>query len=150
MGFPSKVRHAVDAEPSIVLRQLADGAETASAVEAAISLDVNTQAYWTNGAIPFEQAAAVIRVTALDTSTDETYAIQLQVDSDEAFAGADFTVIAEIDIDSTGVFVINLDGPTIKALRSDARFLRAALVAGGTTPSITYEAWLAPATGNAA
>ncbi len=74
MGFPSKVRHAVDAEPSIVLRQLADGPETASAVENAISLNVNTTPYWSNGAIPFQQAAVVFRVTAIDRTTgDETY-----------------------------------------------------------------------------
>lgn len=150
MGFPSKVRHAVDAEPSIVLRSLTDGPETASAVEDALSLNVNTQAYWANGAIPFEQAAVVIHVASIDRSTDETYAIQIQVDSDQAFAGADFTVVAELDVQSTGVFAINLDGPTIKALRANAAFIRAALVAGGTTPSINYEAWLAPATGNAA
>jgi hypothetical protein len=149
MGFPSKVRHAVDAEPSIVLRQ-PGAAVTASGVDPAISLNTNTQAYWANGAIPFELAAAVIRVTSIDVSGDETYAIQLQVDSDQAFAGTDFTVIAEIDVKAPGVYVVNLDGPTIKALRSNAAFLRTALVAGGTTPSIAYEAWLAPATGNAA
>lgn len=150
MGFPSKVRHAVDAEPSIVLRQ-PGAAVTASGVDPAISLNVNDAPYWSpNGRIPFELAAAVIRVTSIDVSADETYAIQLQVDNDQAFAGSDFTVIAEIDLKSTGVFVINLDGPTIQALRSNAKFIRTALVAGGTTPSIAYEAWLAPATGNAA
>lgn len=150
MGFPSKVRHAVDAEPSIVLRQLSAGSASASGVDPAISLGVNNAPYWSNGAIGFQLAAAVIRVTAIDRTSDETYAIQLQVDSDQAFAGSDFTVVGEIDINAPGVYVVNLDGPTIKALRANAAFLRTALVAGGTTPAITYEAWLAPAVGNAA
>ncbi len=151
MGFPSKVRHGYDAEPSVRLRLLSDGPETASAVENAISLNTLDAAYWDNGAIPFQTATIVIRVTAIDRTTgDEAYAIQAQVDNDQAFGGADFTVVGEIDLVSTGVFTIVLDGPTIKALRSNAKFIRLALVAAGTTPSITYEAWLAPSVGNAA
>jgi hypothetical protein len=150
MGFPSRVRHGVDSDPSVKLRNLSDGVETASAVETAVSLNVNDTAIWANGAIPFQTAAVVINVQSIDTTTgDEAYAIQVQVDSDQAFAGSDFTVVGEVDVKANGVYVINLDGPTIKSLRTNAKFIRLALVAGGTTPSINYEAWLAPSVGNA-
>jgi hypothetical protein len=149
MGFPSKVRHAVDSEPSVILRKLSDGAETATAAEASVSLNALDTAYWHNGEIPFQAVSVVVQVSEIDKSTDETYSLAIQVDSDAAFGGADATTIATFSPTGVGVFVINLDGPTIKALRNDAKFIRIALTAGGTTPSITYAAWLAPSVSNA-
>lgn len=150
MGFPSRVRHAVDTEPSIVLRGEGLAAITASGVNTSVPLHSLDTAFWHNGEIPFQLAAVVVNVTGIDLSTDETYVLELQVDSDAAFAGADFTVVASINVSKLGVFVVNLDGPTIKDLRDDAKFLRIAATLGGTTPSLAYNAWLAPAVGNAA
>lgn len=150
MGFPSKVRHAVDVEPKVLLRADDAGAITASASGAGVSLDVLDTAYWHNGEIPFQQAAVVVWVKSIDTSTDETYEIQIQVDSDQPFAGGNATVVAQLAVDAPGVYVINLDGPTIKALRDDAKFIRSSAVLDGTTPSLDYAAWIVPAVGNAA
>lgn len=150
MGFPSKVRHAVDAEPSIVLRAESAAAITASAADAAISLNTLDTAYWHNGEIPFQTATVVVHVTAIDLSTDEEYTIEVQVDADQAFAGADATTVASLSVSAPGVYAIVLDGPTIKELRDDAKFLRTNAVLAGTTPSIDFSAWLAPSVGNAA
>ncbi len=146
MGFPSKVRHLFDAEPTVTLRDITDGAETgASVAETGISLDVLDDAYWHNGEVPQQTFSAVIEVTALDTADgDGSYTINLQTDSQLAF-GDDPVIVASIVIPSTGVFVVNLDGPTIEALDPDATHIRAQLVTDETTPSITYGAWLAPA-----
>lgn len=151
MGFPSKVRHAVDAEPSIVLRAESAAALTASGADAAISLNTLDTAYWHNGEIPFQTATVVVHVTAIDVSGDQEYTIQVEVDSDQAFAGADATVVASLDVAAPGVYAIVLDGPTIKDLRDDAKFIRTNTVAAGVdAKSIDFSAWLAPTVGNAA
>ena len=76
--------------------------------------------------------AAVVHVTARDASSgNETYTLTLEESSDNAAftpAGAAVTVTA------TGV--IPLRGWLTK------RYARVALVVGGTTPSITFKAWL--------
>ncbi len=145
MGFPSKVRHGVDAEPSVVLRALAGGNITASAAETAKALPILNTAFWHNNDVAFENEAIVIHVTALDKTTgDETYEIQVQVDTDQPFAGSNFVIVGRLAVTTTGVFVINLDGPTIKTLLLGGAFIRVAAVLAGTTPILNYEAWVAP------
>jgi len=78
--------------------------------------------------------AAVVNVTAVDTSSgNETYAFTLEESSDNvtfSAAGAAQAVTA------TGGF----------AVRGwlTSRYARLALVVAGTTPSVTYKAWLNP------
>jgi hypothetical protein len=78
--------------------------------------------------------AAVVNVTALDTSSgNETYSFTLEESSDNASfaaAGAAQTVTA------TGAVAVRG--------RLTKRYARLALVATGTTPSVTYKAWLNP------
>jgi hypothetical protein len=146
MGFPSKVRHLIDAAANVTLRDISDGAETgASVYETAIDLEILDGAYWHNDEIPQQTFAAVIEVTALDvTDGDGTYVINLQVDSVVGF-GDSPVIVASLTVPSVGVYVVNLDGPTIRALDANAAFLRVGVVTDETTPSITYGAWLAPA-----
>jgi hypothetical protein len=78
--------------------------------------------------------AAVVNVTAIDTSSgNETYSFTLEESSDNATftaAGAAQAVTA------TGGFAVR--GWLTK------RYARLALTAGGTTPSVTFKAWLNP------
>lgn len=145
MGFQSKVRHSFDAEPKVTLRDLTDGAETASANETGISLDTLDEAYWDNGVTPLQTAAVVFNITDLDTADgSEVYTLEVQVDSELAFGDSPVT-IATLVPTAAGVYIVNLDGPTIDALDPDSTHIRVALTAAGVTPSITYGAWLAPA-----
>jgi hypothetical protein len=79
-------------------------------------------------------AAAVVQVTALDVSSgDETYKFTLQQSADNVSftaAGADVTVTAT--------------GAALAKGHVTQRYVRLALTASGTTPSVTYKAWLNP------
>jgi hypothetical protein len=81
-----------------------------------------------------QQVAAVVSISALDTaSTDETYKFVVEESSDNSTftpAGPIITVTA------TGVV-------SIPAWLSK-RYVRLKLDVGGTTPSVTYQAWLNP------
>lgn len=78
--------------------------------------------------------AAVVQVTALDTADgNETYNLVLQDSADNATfapAGAATSVTAV--------------GATAVKGRVTRRFVRLALTVGGTTPAITFKAWLNP------
>lgn len=79
------------------------------------------------------QVAAVIDVSAIDRTTgDETYTFVLEESSDNATFAA--IGVASAALTATGIVAI--DGIVRK------RYVRIALTAGGTTPSITYKAWL--------
>ncbi|MGE5610858.1 MAG: hypothetical protein ACM359_16525 [Bacillota bacterium] len=79
-----------------------------------------------------QQAAAVVQVSAMDTeSTDETYKMVLQESAD----GETWTDAGPI-ISVTEVGAISIPGWISK------QYARVKLDVGGTTPSITYEAWL--------
>ena len=78
--------------------------------------------------------AGVVNVTALDlASTNETYSAQLEESSDNST----FTAAGPaVSITATGV-------KSVPGFLSK-RYNRIKLTLGGTTPSITYEAWLNP------
>ena len=83
---------------------------------------------------PGVPAVAVVQVTALDTADgNETYSFALQESADNAAftpAGAAAAVTA------TGVALAR--GYLTK------RYARLALTVGGTTPAVTFKAWLNP------
>jgi hypothetical protein len=78
--------------------------------------------------------AAVVNVSALDASSgDETYSLTLEESSDNAsFAAAGAAQAV------TAVGAVAVRGWLTK------RYARIALVVGGTTPSVTFKAWLNP------
>jgi hypothetical protein len=132
-----------DTEPEITLRNGLDSAETASANETPISLKPSGGAYWQNHSQTFIYSAAVIHVTELDkTDGDETYAIKVEVSTDQGFSSP--VVVDTVTITDTGEYVITLHGPTIEKIAPGANYVRVGCTLGGTTPSIKYYAWLAP------
>ena len=79
-------------------------------------------------------AGAVIQVTALDTADgNESYSFVLQESSDNVT----FTT-ASAAATATAVATVPVRGRVTK------RYVRLALTVGGTTPSITFKAWLNP------
>jgi hypothetical protein len=81
-----------------------------------------------------QPVAAVVNVTALDTADgNETYAFALhESDDNVSYAAAGATAEA-----------LAVGTVAVKA-RIKSRYVRLVLTAGGTTPSITYKAWLNP------
>jgi hypothetical protein len=78
--------------------------------------------------------AAVVNVTAADTSDgNETYSFVLQESTDNAAWAACGAALA---VTTTGVVAVKG--------RVKSRYVRLALTVGGTTPSITFKAWLNP------
>lgn len=87
-----------------------------------------------------QTVAAVIQVTAADrANSDETYTFRLQESADNAAwsdMGANVAVATAGATATLGTYVAK--GVLTK------RFVRLAMTATGTTPSITYKAWLNP------
>ena len=81
-----------------------------------------------------QSVAAVVNVTALDTGDgNETFSFVLQDSADNiSFA----PVGALTGVTTSGVVAVKG--------RVTRRYVRLALSAGGTTPSITFKAWLNP------
>jgi hypothetical protein len=78
--------------------------------------------------------AAVVHVTAIDqSSSNETYSFLLEDSADNVtFA----PIGASVSADGIGAFAATG--------RVTRRYVRLALTASGTTPSVTYKAWLNP------
>ncbi len=121
-------------DKQLELRDLADGAETSSADEAGVALDVL-------GAGDFK---VIFEVTVLDTAdADETYSLVVDVDSLAAFTDAPVEV-ADITVTAPGTFEIPLSGDYLSSLDANAAAIRVGAVLAGTTPSITYGAFVVP------
>lgn len=144
----SRVRNLYDADASVLLRNVADGAETATATEAAISLNELDTAFWQDGnEIPYGVFTVGVNVTALDlTDTNETYTLDLIVDDTSNMSDTP-RVVASLAIRAVGYYTLVVDSKNIPLLDSDTsgtdKWLAIRATLGGTTPSITYGAWLA-------
>ena len=83
---------------------------------------------------PGVPAVVVVQVTALDTADgNETYSLVLQDSADNVTFAA---VGAAAAVTATGAVAVKG--------RVTRRYVRLALTVGGTTPSITFKAWLNP------
>ena len=87
---------------------------------------------------------AVIPVTACDfTTTDETYIMYLEV-----YDGTSYYKVGCVEIPGgvTGTYEIGFSGRSAKlqAVAADIEGVRLNLDVSGTTPSITFEGFLAP------
>jgi len=126
-----------------VLRDIDDGAETATADETGILFPVRFSGL-------FE---VVINITAIDAASgNETYVLVVDVDSLAAFSDAPVEVARKTVDKATAMPAevrIPLASDDIARLDSNAAAIRVGLEAGGTTPSITYGAWIAPAAAGA-
>lgn len=142
----SKVKSLYDAAASVVLRDIADGAETATATETPISLNELDTAYWHNGEIPHGVMEICLQITACDgTNGDETYVLTLQVDDTSSHSDSPVTIASyTIARGTTGVFYWYVDSKSIPDLDTDSsgtdKWLAVKATLGGTSPSITYGA----------
>lgn len=148
---PSRVSAIFDAADAVTLRDVTDGAETSTATETAISLDALFGAYWQNGDVPHGKFVIGVHVTALDTSSaDETYTLSLVADDVSAMNNSPVT-LTSFSPTATGYYEVVLDSATIPRINSDvsseAQYLAIKATLGGTTPSITYGAWIAKSLG---
>lgn len=122
-------------DKQLELRDIADGAETATASETGVSFAVRMA----------DDFKCVIYVSALDTTTgDETYLLTVETDSVAAFSGTPVEV-GRVTVLAAGVYEIPLSGREIEQRDPDAAAIRVKATLAGTTPSITYGAYLAPA-----
>lgn len=142
----SKVKAAFDAAASVTLRNSADGTETATVTETAVSLDLLSAAYWDANQVPGGNIRVIFNVISLDKTTgDETYTLSLQVD--DALAQNDTpTTIWSLAVTSTGVYEAILDSKTIQNLVTDystgSLYIASKVTVAGTTPIINYAAWI--------
>lgn len=88
--------------------------------------------------------AILVDVAADFTTTDETYEFELQTDDNEAFSSAADVIAQTITaarLTAGSLHVIPIS-PSILPLLE--RYIRLRYDVGGTTPTITVTAWLAP------
>lgn len=145
----SRYKALRDTDASVVLRDVADGAETSTATETAVGLNELDLAYWQDGKeIPYGVLHIVIHVTALDATTgDETYTLSLIVDDALAMNDSPVTVWSQAIANTfTGVLDVFLDTKNIPKLDTDSsgteKYLAVKATLGGTTPSLTYGAFI--------
>lgn len=146
----SAVKYGFDVEPSVTLRDIADGAETSTALETPINLNLLDDAYWQENTLPYNTLMVVVHVTEAVVGTAATYDLTLEVDDTTDLSDTP-TVIASLTIPSgiaSGtVFYLPVDARTIEALESDYSgnllYMGARMTLGGSGGSITYGAWIA-------
>lgn len=136
----SKYKYMYDAATAASLRAKSAVALTADTNGAELVLDT-LQGYWTSGELADQTFAVVVNVTAIDRTTgDETYKLDLQA-GPSGFA-SNVVVGTLAAITTVGQYVILVDADTVKAIKADADAIRLVLDVAGTTPSITYHAWI--------
>ena len=137
--IPNRTGGVLDMHADAVLRDIANGAETGSAAETPVKLDVIDATDYADRQLGSLDYTVMIRVTSAATPNgNETYTIALEVDADTTFAGA--VKVAELVVPGTGIFYLEFNVPTVEALHSTHKYLRANLTAAGTAPSIVYGA----------
>ncbi len=127
-------------DKALELRDIAGGAITSTTSTTGINFECRK----------LKEFVAQIFVTACDgVSTDETYVFTVQVSD---LVGGTYTTIGTLawTRGTTGTQVIALSGDAAQVLDDDSDWVRITATLGGTTPSITYGAYLAPAQGGAA
>lgn len=130
-------------EDDLAFRAPGSAAVTATGSIGEVALDkmVNAREGDQKNLLGAEGYAVVIVVEALDqVDTDETYEFSAVVGP--TGLGSSVTVGATAVV-STGQYVLKLDAASLEKLSSDREALGLTLTVGGTTPSITFSAWLA-------
>lgn len=88
---------------------------------------------------------AVINVTAIDRAqADEVYTFTVETDDNAGFTSAK-TVATLPALTAVGIYEIPLSGDFVRQHDSAATHIRLRCTISGTTPSITYGAFLVPA-----
>jgi hypothetical protein len=141
----SRTKYLYDADDSVLLRDVADGAEVADATEASVSLRALKTAYWHGKEVPQGAFVVVFNVTDL-LAAAHSYELQLKVD--DAAAMDDTPVIIDrFTVPGPGIYTRIIDSDIINKLDVDVssgdKYLASAVDVTGATPSITYGAWIA-------
>lgn len=139
----SEVNYIYDADSAFRGPGLA--AVTASGEIGTLALDklVNVRDSDQRNTLGAESYALVIAVSALDLAdADETYVFDVEV---QAAGGGNAVTAVTFPVVAAGKSVITLDADTLEKLSADREELALNLTVGGTTPSITFAAWIAPA-----
>jgi len=122
-------------DKSLELRDVADGAEASTAAETGIAFDCRK----------LKDYVCVVYVTAIDATTgDETYVLNVGVSDAVDGTYTPIATLPNIRATGTGLYVIPLNGEIAAKLDADSDFIQIAATLGGTSPSITYGAFLAP------
>jgi hypothetical protein len=123
-------------DKQLELRNVADGAETATASEAGI-------AFAARMAGDFKAIVYVSDVT-LGGSPANTYLLTVETDSVAAFNNSPVEV-GRVTVTGKGVYEIPLSGAAVEQRDPDAAAIRVTATLAGSSKSITYGAYLAPA-----
>lgn len=134
----SEVNYIYDAEMDF--RAPGSAAVTATTTFGPLKLDKMTSGRgMLKNKLGAEGYDVVIAVSALDTTTgDETYTFSVEVGA----AGAAATKVGEVKVTKKGQTVLKLDAHTIEKLDADRVDIELVATLAGTTPSITFAAWL--------
>jgi hypothetical protein len=142
----SRVRAMVDAAPEATLKAVGSAAVVATTQEPAITLNRLSAAYWNSRDPSTGIFAVAVNVAAADfTSGDEVYTLQLIVDDVQSLTHLPVNAVTAV-LKSAGFYVFEIDGKTLDNLGLSAvnpnAYIGAKMTCAGTTPSITYAAWI--------
>lgn len=141
---PSKVRRTWDYASAVTLRNLSDGAEVATATEAAISLSELDTAYWHGNEIPHGKMVIGVHVTALNLSTN-TYTFAVLVDDVAAMNDTPVVVYQQV-LTAPGYYEFVVDSADIPNYDTDSSgtdkwmAMRCTIAGTPDSPSVTYGA----------
>lgn len=144
MTIKTTPRFEFDAD--LVMRATGQAAVTADTATSALGLDV-LGAYWSDGELAMpEDVALIVDVEGAPASggaTEETYAVEVQVDSAEGFDDAPVTLTSTM-VSAAGRYVLLVARELVEALDPNAAFLRVNMNVEGTAPSIAFGVRAAP------
>lgn len=149
----SRVNQLLDVHASVTFRAAGAVAITATATSTIISLKELRAAYWQNYEIPHGKMVIGYVISACDlTDGDETYTLALKVDDTSDLSNSPVTVdIFTVPRGTTGFFTRIIDSKDIPGLDSDHsgtdKWMGVVATLAGTTPSLTYSAWIARSLG---
>jgi len=146
MGLTSALSYGFDAEAGVTLRAVGGGTIVTTTASTALALGTNSTAFWTLSDTPHLELAIVIFVESTDDTTmNETYQFDVEVDTTVGFASA--VAVASVVVPAAGApgfYSVTVSGKTIEKFEPGATHIRLNAVLGGTTPILAYGAWLAP------
>ncbi len=94
----------------------------------------------------YKGLCVMVHVTAIDaTSNDETYVLTVEVSDTVNGTYTPIAALPNIRDAGTGIYTIPISGETAQQLDDDSAFVRVTATLGGTTPSLTYGAYIAQA-----
>lgn len=132
MGFLNKSIY--DETASVLLRAKDLAAITSSTNGDTASLTITDNAF-----------AVVVKMKSQDRTTgDETVAFSVEVDADSGMASPVVVASLPAVTDTSGTYILLVDGETAKKLEADAAYIRVVATLAGTTPIVEFASWVNP------